>query len=772
MESLDGFIVDLALILLAASISAVILKKLKQPVVLGYIIAGFLISPNFRWLPTVVHSADVSVWADIGMIFLMFSLGLEFNFKKIAEVGKSAIITAVTVITAMVIIGYGMGRLMGWSTMTSVFLGGMLSMSSTMIILKAYEDMELKDTPFAQNVIGTLVIEDIAGIFMMIVLSTISVSNGNTDAAGLIGDLGVLVLYLLVWLVLGIYLIPTFIRKASSVINDEILLIISLTICFVMVVIANVIGFSSALGAFLGGSIISCTLYGERVEKLVKPVKDIFGAVFFVSVGMMVVPSMLAEYMVPILILTVVTIAGQMIFSTLGMILSGQDFYTAVRGGFSMVQIGEFSFILASMGKELGVIDDFLYPVVVCISIITTFTTPLFIKKSERVYDIIEARMPESVRSFRRKYSKEKPETVEDRVSENDWKKYLKKFFIHMGICAVIIATIYVIGDQFIEGFVQRFVGVPWSRLITAAAVYALMIPFIAVMCTRKKLLHLKLWTASPRNRLPLTTLNTFKYIYCAVFLIAVCRRFLGITHWIAVPAAAVVIAFIVKSDFMYGNTMKMEMRFIINMNEKTIEQAMRERKLGDDHRWLDSRLNVCRVQVTSSGDRQKLQDFNKKIYGNVNIIKVIRASKQYNMPTADFVLETGDELDIIGTEEQLEIYIATMTSRGLIKRSENDSVTLHDYTDDCDMNMIADEDKIICCPIRIDKSSEFTGKTIKTSGFREKYDGFIVGIERDNFPICNPDPRMPVKEGDLIWVLGNRPMADKLLVAGYLEVL
>lgn len=770
MESLDRFILDLTLILLAASISAVILKKMKQPVVLGYIIAGFLISPNFKWLPTVVDSADISVWADIGMIFLMFSLGLEFNFKKIADVGKSAIITAGTVITAMVLLGYCVGQLMGWSTMTSIFLGGMLSMSSTMIILKAYEDMGIRNTPFAENVIGTLIIEDIAGIFMMIVLSTIAVGQGNTSALSLAGDLGILVLYLLVWFVLGIYLIPTFIRKASSVINDEILLLISVAICFVMVVVANMIGFSSALGAFMGGSIISCTLYGERAEQLVKPVKDIFGAVFFVSVGMMVVPSMLIEYIVPIVILTLVTVFGQMTFATVGMLLSGQSLYDSVRGGFSMVQIGEFSFILASLGKELGVIDDFLYPVIVCISIITTFTTPVFIRKSEKVYQMIEDRMPEKVRNFREKYADSKVRNQDGDSSDSDWKIYLKRFFIHMAACAVMIAVVYIVGEQLAEPLFSRIFEQPAAGIITLTAVYAGMLPFIAIMCTRKNLMHMKLWTASPANRLPLVTLNAFKYIYCAVFLTAACRNFAGVPHWVTALAAAAVIIMIVKSDFIYGSTMKMEMKFITNMNEKTLQKARRERALDSNHAWLDKQLNVCRVTVAEAADAQKLYRLNKRIYGNVKIIKVVRAAKCFNLPEADFTLNNGDRIDIIGTSEQLDAYIASMNSMGAITETEHKAVTLHEYTHDSEMNGIDDDDKIVCCPIEVDRNSEFNRKTIKSSGFRKKYGGFIVGIERDALPVCNPDPRMPMKEGDLIWALGNKKMADTLLVAGYME--
>ena len=381
---LDNLISDLALILIVAGIVTLIFRKIKLPVVLGYIVAGFLISPHFSYMPTVVEVADIEVWANIGVVFLMFGLGLEFSFKKLATVGGSAVIVAMTVMLSMIFIGAGVGYMLGWAKMDCIFLGGMLSMSSTMIILKAYEEYDLKERRFAQLVLSTLVIEDIAGIFMMIILSTISVSQAASGVATF-KEIGLLLMYLVIWLILGIYLIPSFLNKVSKLMNDELMVIVSLAICLGMVVIADFIGFSEALGAFMAGSILAGTVRAGYIERLTKPIKDLFGAVFFVSVGMMIQPELLVKYIGPILIITVATILGQMIFSTIGILLSGQSLHTAIRGGFSMVQIGEFSFIIATLGSSLGVISDFLYPVVVCVSVITTFTTPLFIKNSASV---------------------------------------------------------------------------------------------------------------------------------------------------------------------------------------------------------------------------------------------------------------------------------------------------------------------------------------------------------------------------------------------------
>ena len=399
---LDYLIKDLALIFIVASIVTILFKKLNQPVVLGYIVAGFLISPNFTYLPTVIESEDIHVWANIGVVFLMFALGLEFSFKKLATVGGSAFITAMTVMGSMILIGGGIGSLLGWEKMDCIFLGGMLSMSSTMIILKAYEEYRLKQEKFAQLVLGTLVIEDIAGIFMMIILSTISVSQSVSGLA-VFQELGILFIELAIWLMLGIYLIPSLLKKIRLLANDEMMLVVSVGICMGMVVIANLIGFSSALGAFMAGSILAGTVQSVRIERIIMPLKDMFGAIFFVAVGMLIDPKLLVEYIGPILIITVVTILGQMTFATLGILLSGQSLHTAVRGGFSMVQIGEFSFIVATLGMSLGVISDFLYPVVVCVSVITSFTTPIFINNSEKVYRFINGKLPSGLKIFLRK---------------------------------------------------------------------------------------------------------------------------------------------------------------------------------------------------------------------------------------------------------------------------------------------------------------------------------------------------------------------------------
>lgn len=393
---LPELISDLAVILLTGGIVTVIFKKLNQPLVLGYILAGFLIGPYMPFFFNVTDSASISTWSEIGIIILMFGLGLEFNLHKLVSVGGTAIITALTEVGGMLLFGYLVGQALGWGTMDSVFLGGMLSMSSTTIIIKAFDDLGVQKERFAQLVFGTLVIEDIAGIFMMIILSTISVGQGISGMA-LALKLGMLVLYLALWLILGIYLLPTLLNKASPLMSDETLLVVSLGLCFGMVLLADALGFSSALGAFLAGSLLAGTVHAERVEHLTQGVKDLFGAVFFISVGMMLDPAMVVKYIVPILVLTLVTIVGKLFFSSMGVLLSGQSLKNAVHCGCSLAQIGEFAFIIASLGLSLGVIADYIYPIIIAVSVITTLTTPFFIKHSDNIYAFVVKLLPEKL---------------------------------------------------------------------------------------------------------------------------------------------------------------------------------------------------------------------------------------------------------------------------------------------------------------------------------------------------------------------------------------
>ncbi len=763
---LDNLIIDLALILAVAGIVTLIMRKLKQPIVLGYIIAGFLISPNFTYLPNVLRAGDISTWAEIGIIFLMFALGLEFSFKKIATVGGSAFVTAATVMVAMIVIGFGVGQLLGWSRMDCVFLGGMLSMSSTMIILKAYEEYNLKKEKFAQLVMGTLVIEDIAGIFMLIILSTISVGKGIAGIE-LASEIGFLLVLLIVWLVVGIYLIPTFLKKIDNLLNEEMLLIISLAICLVMVAIANLIGFSSALGAFMAGSILAGTSKGEVVEHLIKPIKDLFGAIFFVSVGMMIEPKLLIKYIVPILILSVVTILGQMIFSTLGMLLSGQSLRTAVRGGFSMVQIGEFSFIVATLGMSLGVIGDFLYPIVVCVSVITSFMTPIFIRKAPYVYEFLDRKLPQGLKVFIKTNTSER-QSKDDK--DDDWKRYLKRIGTRTLICSMAMFVIYWLCTSYLEDFVLKYSTEQGAAIITAAVAVVAMLPFIALMHGTNKVLYTKLWIKHKANKLPLLTLKFIRILIGAMFVALTLNKLL---NW---PFALVVIVVcpfaykVVKSDYMRGKTKAIEMSFIANFYEKTLAKRKKERALTGKYHWLDEALYVVRLKIVADEDALYVKDIGRNMHVNVGIIKVIRKGKHYNMPSGEFELKKDDELHMMAKDEEIQTSLMILEGLEYIEKTPRPKETLKNYIYGQTFEHVPAEKQIICVPINVSANAFFANKSIKNSGIREKYKGSVIGIERDNLAITHPSIMTVLKAGDLIWVIGTKEMATKLIRDDLLE--
>ena len=750
-----------------AGIVTLIFRKIKLPVVLGYIVAGFLISPHFSYMPTVVEVADIEVWANIGVVFLMFGLGLEFSFKKLATVGGSAVIVAMTVMLSMIFIGAGVGYMLGWAKMDCIFLGGMLSMSSTMIILKAYEEYDLKERRFAQLVLSTLVIEDIAGIFMMIILSTISVSQAASGVATF-KEIGLLLMYLVIWLILGIYLIPSFLNKVSKLMNDELMVIVSLAICLGMVVIADFIGFSEALGAFMAGSILAGTVRAGYIERLTKPIKDLFGAVFFVSVGMMIQPELLVKYIGPILIITVATILGQMIFSTIGILLSGQSLHTAIRGGFSMVQIGEFSFIIATLGSSLGVISDFLYPVVVCVSVITTFTTPLFIKNSASVYKFLDEKLPDKLWVFIKK------NTSEDRSNKDkdeDWSKYIKKVLSRTLICSVVMYIIYWLGIQELKPLVDTYVSSEiFADLITAVVTCGVMIPFISMMHGTNDALFIKLWLKQRSNKLPLLTLKTVRILIAACFVTLVLRKIYHIPFVILLLLSAAAVVLLIRSDYLKGVTINMELRFMENFSERTLARQKRERGRDEKYSWLNEELLVAEFQVTDTVENKTIYDFTKSRAFRVTIIKIIRGDKYINLPTPDEVVLEGDILHMMGTSAEIDACTILLEKDECIEYTDRDDITLKDYIYGQTFYGIAPEKQLICCPINVSQGSEFSRKSIKNSHMRDKYRGTIIGIERGNLTILNVDIDTIIQPGDLIWTLGGKQMADLLIKGNVLD--
>ena len=743
---LPELISDLAIMLLTAGVVTVIFKKIKQPLVLGYIVAGFLIGPYMPLFFTVADSASISTWSEIGVIVLMFGLGLEFNLHKLAQVGGTAIITALTEVGGMLLIGFGVGQLLGWGIMDSVFLGGMLSMSSTTIIIKAFDELGVRNQGFAQLVFGTLVIEDIAGIFMMIILSTLSVSQSISGGA-LAMKLALLVLYLALWLILGIYLLPTLMNKATPLMNDETLLVSSLGICFGMVLLANALGFSSALGAFMAGSLLAGTVHAERVEHLTSGVKDLFGSVFFLSVGMMLDPAMIVKYIVPILIITLVTLVGKLIFSSLGVLLSGQTLKNAVHCGCSLAQIGEFAFIIASLGLSLGVIADYIYPIIVSVSIITTLTTPSFIKGSDKLYEWLEKVLPSRLTEKLARYTDEEQSSKE---KNGDWSAYLGRYVKVTAFYGVVMLGIALIGSLVLLPLLGKLGLEPWlEKLICLAVVYIGMAIFIRPMLDMKSPQFTTLWVKNRNFRLPLMALTAIRVLIIVIIAFIPANTVSGVAGLWLLPLILAAVLLIYRSGWFASAYLSVEARFLANFNERQLQRLDSD----DAVEWLDQRLHVLSFQYEQQGGTLKELGWGKRF--GVNVIKIVRGKRHINIPSGDAALHSGDTVYILGEPAELRNLCLDL---GIAEPAE--LPTLREFIAAED----SDPDALYSYAISVDKGSELAGKTVRGSGIRDNYDCMVLGLQRSRLPIAQPDVNMQIQNGDLVWVLGAKVMAGKLL--------
>lgn len=565
MNHLPTLISDLALIMVCAGIITVLFKRLKQPVVLGYILAGIIVGPHFALLPTATDKENIHIWADIGVIFLLFSLGLEFSFKKIVNVGKSAIITASANILFMLLIGYHVGLALGWSTTESLFLGGMISMSSTTIIIKAFEELNLKGQKFTDLVFGVLVVEDVVGILLLVLLPTISLGK-NVDGLALFISSGKLVFFLILWFITGVYLVPTFLKKVIYLLNDELLLLVSMALCLGMVWIATSVGFSAALGAFIMGSILAETDEAERIECTIKPVKDLFGAVFFVSVGMLVDPYMFVEYIIPILIITFVVMVGKILLSTFGFLLSGNRLETSILCGFSLAQVGEFAFIIASTGMAIGVLGDYVYPTIVAVSVVTTFTTPLMIKSAKPFYNVVHKLLPQRWKEYLSTHTTSKKDT---NAEEELWKQLFKKYFFKLCIASIILIAIINISFYVLQPFLIKHLPVRLADLTATLLTLAAMSPFLQGLLTVNSDLariYLTLWHKRLTNRLPLILCTILRMAVIVIFIMVVINHLFTKDFYITYALMGLVIAILYKSTWLSKKYRNIERQFLSNL--------------------------------------------------------------------------------------------------------------------------------------------------------------------------------------------------------------
>ena len=743
---------DLALILISAGVFTIISKALKQPLILGYIVAGFLVGPHMGLFPTVTSTVQVKEWSDIGIIFLLFALGLEFSFKKLIKVGSSALITAMTQCLGMFILGFLVGEAIGWSNMESIFLGGMLSMSSTTIIIKAYDDLGYKDRPFAPLVFGALVFEDLIAVVLMVLLSTMAVSNKFAGGEMLMG-LAKLVFFLILWFLIGIYMIPTILKKAHNYLNDEILLLVSLGLCFVMVSLASLAGFSEALGAFVMGSILAETLESEHIMHLTKGIKDLFGAIFFVSVGMMVDPHVIAEHWGTILVLTITVMTGILFFSTSGAVLAGQGLENAVHAGFSLAQLGEFSFIIAGLGVSLGVMRDFIYPVIITVSVITTFTTPYMIKAGTPAYLYLIKKLPAQFVNRINAFSTQ--ERQNSAAAQNEWKRLIKEVALRVLLYSVILIAIDLGSHLFLDKYIISRLDslTPIVRnLISVVVTLAVMSPFLVGIAISGKDINsssIKLIKAKQSNVWPVISLVLLRNLIAMGFVVSVIASHFNLAFWTILLIIVSGVAFFLIGRRSISKFTVVEDRFMANLNEKE-QQQRRMTPVTSSVSDKMSRYNVKTDMITISADSlyagKMLKDLPFRHKSGVNIVKIIRGSRSIMIPKGEEMVFPFDKLIAVGTKEQLSEFRKDMTESVYVP-DEKDTDTLAPRAFQLES-------------ITLKEDSWLTGKTLRETDMRS-YGCMVISVVSDGQVTTNPKPDYRFKEGDIVWLAGEKSACE-----------
>lgn len=738
MAHLPMLIKDLALILGAAGIITLFFKKIRQPVVLGYIIAGLLVGPNFKLFPTIGDVAGIKIWAEIGVVFLLFALGLEFSFKKLVKVGGAAAITGITELLFMMILGYTMGQVLGWSNMDSMFLGGIIAISSTTIIFRAFDELGLKTKQFSGLVIGVLIIEDLVAILLMVLLSTVAVSQ-QFEGTQMVLSIGKLLFFLCLWFVMGIFLLPTFFKKVSKFLNNETLLVLSLALCLGMVVLADKVGFSAALGAFIMGSILAETTQAHKIEHLITSVKDLFGAIFFVSVGMLIDPEILIAYALPVLLLTLAVMMGKTIFVSTGALLAGRPLKQAVQAGTSMSQIGEFSFIIATLGVSLNVTSSYLYPIAVGVSVITTFTTPYMIKLAEPLYQFLLKILPQKWITGLEKYSSSS-QIIE---SESNWKRLLH-FYIQLIILnGVIMIALSLLVAYFLEPFLQKSIANNLTAKIIAASIgLVIMAPFIWALTVKKmsKSAYAALWLDRKYSHGPLVMLEIARNAI-AVLLVGFMLKQL-FSFWVTVAGTLVVMLVIavVFRQRLQHFYQRLEDRFLQNLHER---ELMEQNKTKSHLSPWDAHLTHYKISPHAEFIGHTLEELQWRENFGINVAFIERGNTVLFAPARTEKIFPFDNIGVIGTDQQMLEFGKIIVPYVEETDSEKELVEL---------------EKIV-----VDEHTRLKGLTIRESGIREKTSGLVVGIERKGERILNPSSFTQLEWDDIVWIVGNRKKIQQL---------
>ncbi|MGC1240012.1 MAG: cation:proton antiporter [Chryseosolibacter sp.] len=740
MTHLPHLITDLGLILAVAGITTLIFRKIRQPVVLGYIIAGFLVGPHVSLFPTVMDAAGIKTWSEIGVIFLLFSLGLEFSFRKLVKVGGAASITALVEVVLMIGLGYLAGYVMGWSVMDSIFLGAILSMSSTTIIIRAFDEVGVRTKKFASLVFGILIVEDVVAILLLVLLSTLAVSQqfGGTELLMQMLKLG---FFLILWFLAGIFFVPTFLKRTRNLMNDETMLVVCVALCLLMVMLAVEVGFSAALGAFIMGSILAETTQAERIEHLIRSVKDFFAAIFFVSVGMMIDPRVLVEYSFPLTVIILITIFGKFMTTALGALLAGQSLKHAIQAGMSLAQIGEFSFIIASLGVSLNVTSAFLYPIAVAASAVTTFTTPFLIRQSGAFYGFLEAQLPKRWVKIMNRYSS----GTQQLSAYSEWRVLLHAYMVHLAIHSVLIVGLIFLSQEFLYPLIRGIIANYFTAtVITVVLTLMLMVPFIWALAIRRiaRDAYRNLWLNRKLNRGPLIVIELLRIAVAVLHVAFLMNIFFSPSVAFVIAIAAMASAILIFSHKLQLFYEKIEKRFLLNLNEREMQKLPRPEITP----W-DAHLTDFEIQPEFPLAGKQLQELALRERYGVNIALIERGKLSIIIPDRYERMYPGDRISVIGTDEQL----------GKIKDLfENPAKDLAE-------SELRDRE-ISLQNLTVTRDSRLYRKSIRKSGLREQARALVVGLERNGERLLNPDSSMMVEENDIIWVVCNKGKLEAYL--------
>lgn len=736
-EHTNGLIADLAWILMLGAIVTLVFKRLKQPVVLGYILAGFLASPKFVYLPSIANPDNINFWADLGIVVLMFSIGLEFSFRKLLNSGSSAIVTALIVITGMTFAGFGVGYILGLNMINRIFLGGMISMSSTTIIMKALSDLGLRQRKFATLVLAVLIIEDLFAVLMLVLLS--SLAMGDVQGSELLFSIGKLAFFLVIWFVVGVYALPGFLMRTRQYLNDETMLVVAMGLCFGMAVFSVVCGFSLELGAFVMGSILAGTVMAERMEKVITPVKNLFGAVFFISVGMMVEPAVLVQYWWEILLLAVVVVVGMIVFGTLGMLVTGQNLRVAIESGFTLTQVGEFSFIIASLGMSLGVLDPSLYPIIVAVSVLTIFTTPYFIKMAGPAAGFVENHLPKGLRFLIDRYSGQTYDTSE---TKRLWRAILGRYLWRVLLYSVILLAEILASQAFLFPFADRMFG-EFGHLTATALTIVAMLPFLIALTfsSTNKADKIKLHQTAAFYDVPLLAMRIIRYLVALFFIVYFTTvAYSSLTGWL-VGAGLFLLVLAFAGTRLMSRYRTMEDKFINNLN-------IRENtRLGVNNNLVDD-MHQAYIEIDQDtpfvGDR--LMDSGLRRDYGVSVASIQRGDLYMPLPSKDARIFPGDVLGVIGSDEQLrKLNEDIEATRAAQSRIEQPPQTRVDLTS-----------------IQLLEESPIVDKPLRDTDILHDFYSMLVKVKRGE-EFCSPRPDMVLQAGDVVWVVGDPHYVEAL---------